>query len=326
MPVARHPLVKMRSTKPRAAMQMTIPIGGSFDGELGSLISEAGSLATAGNSFLSNLALTPAQMANFIDDPGNFLYLSTRAGSGGMAYDLSVVEHADIDPEDYYTLSCSGLTHFMGNASDFTPLERWEREYSLFNKMRSIGFFARYRKWKNFVWWKQTVKKTKIGKAGQKLSETFFIFLPPLNRALLQIRRKCCDIGMLRLLDVETGKTYSLQSFIEYQSVIQENLTVKLSEFSHEIHNTVRNACDGIVDEFLQANKIQADHKMTFMERASLRSECRKLTRFLRLTDFMVIDMLRDLAQESVEHALALVKPCYPMPQVIFTEQVKEKE
>ena len=135
-------------------MQMTIPIGGSFDGELGSLISEAGSLATAGNSFLSNLALTPAQMANFIDDPGNFLYLSTRAGSGGMAYDLSVVEHADIDPEDYYTLSCSGLTHFMGNASDFTPLERWEREYSLFNKMRSIGFFARYRKW----YYKHTVR------------------------------------------------------------------------------------------------------------------------------------------------------------------------
>ena len=83
---------------------------------------------TNGNSFLSNLALTPAQMANFIDDPGNFLYLSTQAGSGGMAYDLCVVEHADINPEDYYTLSCSGLTHFMGNSSDFTPLERWERE------------------------------------------------------------------------------------------------------------------------------------------------------------------------------------------------------
>jgi dynein heavy chain len=322
---ARHPLMQTKRGTAQLSQSM---ICGSLDEDMASNMSDAemSIVSATGTSFLSNLALTPAQMANFIDDPGNFLYLSTRAGSGGMAYDLSVAEHADVDPEDYYTLSCSGLTHFMGNASDFTPLERWEREYFLFNKMRSIGFFARYRKWKNFVWWKQTVKKSKIGAAAQKLSETFFIFLPPLKRALLQIRRLCCEIGMLRLLDVEPEMTYSLESFKQYQSVIQENLTVKLSEFSHDIHNIVRNACDGIVDEFLQANKIQADHKMTFMERASLRSECRKLTRFLRLTDFMVIDMLRDLAQESVEHAVALVKPAYPMPQVIFTEQIKEKD
>lgn len=325
-PAIRHPLLQKKRSTASLSNQLTATRG-SFDDDLGSQMTDAmASQMTNGNSFLSNLALTPAQMANFIDDPGNFLYLSTQAGSGGMAYDLCVVEHADINPEDYYTLSCSGLTHFMGNSSDFTPLERWEREYYLFNKMRSIGFFARYRKWKNFVWWKQTVKKSKIGAAAQKINETFFIFLPPLKRALLQIRRLCCDIGMLRLLDVEPEKTYTLETFKEYQSVVQENLTIKLSEFSHDIHNIVRNACDGIVDEFLQSNKIQADHKMTFMERASLRSECRKLTRFLRLTDFMVIDMLRDLAQESLEHAVALVKPSYEMPQVIFTEQLEEKD
>lgn len=38
---------------------------------------------------------------------------------------------------------------------------------------------------------------------------------------------------------------------------------------------------------------------MTFMERTSLRSECRRLTRFLRLVDFVVVDTLRDLVNIS---------------------------
>ena len=63
---------------------------------------------------------------------------------------------------------------------------------------------------------------------------------------------------------------------------------------------------------------------MTFMERASLRSECRKLTRFLRLTDFMVIDMLRDLAFDSVQTALDRVKPNKKLPRIIMTKTDEE--
>jgi len=64
-------------------------------------------------------------------------------------------------------------------------------------------------------------------------------------------------------------------------------------------------ACDEVVDHFLRINNIVADHKMTFMERASLRSECRKLTRFLRLVDFVVIDTMRNLALDSVRETVS---------------------
>ena len=93
---------------------------------------------------------------------------------------------------------------------------------------------------------------------------------------------------------------YELTQFVEAQHTLQETLTVTLSHFSTDVHVIVRAACDDIVDQFLRQNKIVADHKMTFMERASLRSECRKLTRFLRLTDFIVVDTLQDLALDSV--------------------------
>lgn len=70
-----------------------------------------------------------------------------------------------------------------------------------------------------------------------------------------------------------------------------------LQEFSEKIHEVARSALDEVVDGFLKANGIVADHRMTFMERTSLRSECRRLTQFLRLVDFVVVDTLRDLVR-----------------------------
>ncbi|KAF1334343.1 hypothetical protein FI667_g2116, partial [Globisporangium splendens] len=58
-------------------------------------------------------------------------------------------------------------------------------------------------------------------------------------------------------------------------------------------------ACDTVIDRFLEANKISPDHKMTFMERAALRKECRNLTNFLRLADFLTIDATIQLAIRS---------------------------
>lgn len=37
---------------------------------------------------------------------------------------------------DYYTLSRAGITHLKDTSSDFTALDRWEREYALFHQIR----------------------------------------------------------------------------------------------------------------------------------------------------------------------------------------------
>lgn len=70
-----------------------------------------------------------------------------------------------------------------------------------------------------------------------------------------------------------------------------------LQEFSEKVHEVARASLDEVVDDFLRTNGIVADHRMTFMERTSLRSECRRLTQFLRLVDFVVVDTLRDLVR-----------------------------
>ena len=63
------------------------------------------------------------------------------------------------------------------------------------------------------------------------------------------------------------------------------------------------------LDEFLGQNGVDADHKMTFMERAALRTECRKLARFIRVVDFQVRQTLIALAYESAKQLWKVVHP-----------------
>ena len=73
---------------------------------------------------------------------GNFLYMRRKRGPSSTAYTLEVVEHHETDPDAYYTMSRSGITHFVGSESEFTSLDQWEREFYLYQRVRRIDFFA----------------------------------------------------------------------------------------------------------------------------------------------------------------------------------------
>ena len=57
----------------------------------------------------------------------------------------------------------------------------------------------------------------------------------------------------------------------------------------------VQRSCEAIIDSFLRANSIALDHKMTFIEKAALRGQCRRLTCFIRLIDLLLCNQLRDI-------------------------------
>ena len=68
-----------------------------------------------------------------------------------------------LDPRDYYTMSASGVTHFVAGVDmDFCTLERWEREHALFTKCKQLAVFKDFRKWKGFSSWKRVVKRAKM--------------------------------------------------------------------------------------------------------------------------------------------------------------------
>jgi dynein heavy chain len=253
---------------------------------------------------------------------GNFLYLRSRRDlMNCTAYDLEVCEHFEINAENYYTMSASGITHFLKSDPDFTFISDWEREFRLYNMIRQIPFFKKYRVWKSFMELKRIVRSKKTNAASDALTKELFLFSPALRVALLKIKSLCYDVGALRLIDVDPEDTYELLPFSQKQEDHQVHMATALRDFSDNIRQLVKLACDEVIDGFLHENNIVADIKMTFMERASLRTECRKLTKFLRLTDFLMNDCLRNLALDSYDSILEFVKPTVARDMVVHVNE-----
>lgn len=58
---------------------------------------------------------------------------------------------ARADKDELYTLSAKGVNQYRGNIhTEFTPLEQWEREVTLFSSLKRLKTFSQYKLWKAF--------------------------------------------------------------------------------------------------------------------------------------------------------------------------------
>lgn len=241
---------------------------------------------------------------------GHFVYLRPRPGFNANMYDLEPCSHAACDPNDYFTLSNAGVTHFQGVAnSEFSDLAHFEREYRLFHAIMRIPFFKKQRVWKAFTGWKKGISGTKRSSASTKLTDGLFLLNPTLRTALMRLRKLCAEVSDYGLFSYDKAKTFALDEFVQAQNEKRVAITAWLTEFATEVRALVRSACDDVLDSFLAANNIQAHQKMTFMERAALRTACRRLTKFIRLADFLVRDTLMNLALDSTAQLQQAVCP-----------------
>ncbi|KAG4235408.1 hypothetical protein PC116_g16460 [Phytophthora cactorum] len=257
------------------------------------------------SSFTASLNLDPRYLKEF--KSGNFLYLRKKKNTDLIMYALEVVEHFEVDRSDYYTMSLEGVTHFTTEHSEFWTLDKWETEYSRFMKMLAIPFFQKYKLWKNFNMWKTSVRTFKMRNAKKALNERLFLLAPSLQSTLLGLRSLCLDVTKLELIHFSARQTYSLRDFELEQQKTRTQVTQQLAGFSAKSLRMCVKACDDVIDSFLMANKISADHKMTFMERAALRKQCRILTSFLRLADFLTIDATIQLTVRSFQQLYAIL-------------------
>jgi len=268
-------------------------------------------LTTTHGTFIESLNLSSEALEDLAT--GNFVYLRQRSGMWSNVYNLQLCHHSETNPQDYYTLSSSGVTHFSGvSNSEFVSLAQFEREYRLFNAIMRIPFFRKYRVWKAYTGWKKGISSTKQNDASNKLSSGLFLLNNTLRGTLMQLRKLCAEISDYGLFDVDKTKTYSIENFVSAQNDKRVRVTAWLTEFSISVRALVRSACDQVLEKFLADNNIQSNLKMTFMERASLRNACRRLTKFIRLCDYLVRDTLMNLALDST---VALQDIIHPPPE-----------
>ncbi|KAI9203256.1 dynein heavy chain and region D6 of dynein motor-domain-containing protein [Polychytrium aggregatum] len=243
----------------------------------------------------------PFQFIKYLDanpGTGEFVYMNriSDAVKGSQStfnpYHLEIVDFSKVSPSNgYYTLSFAGVTHFDHQGhGDFTPLKQWLREYALFHSLLKIPFFARYRMWKCFTLWKRTVLHTKILFSKRRLSDNLFLVHPILRKTLLDVRACCADVIIYRrFVRIQEQHSYNLSEFEKEQVEWVESVGTKvLSALELDVRKLVEQAGVACLQE-------------------KGRSECRRIQRFVKLVDYMIVGTLQVMAIESTRDLLKYV-------------------
>ncbi|KAI8801429.1 dynein heavy chain and region D6 of dynein motor-domain-containing protein [Cladochytrium replicatum] len=265
-----------------------------------------------------------------------FVYMQPKKDSTGNfnPYNLQIASYGSLDKRaDYFTLSGTGVTHFDANRhGQFTPLNQWQREYQLFHSLIKIPFFARYRVWKGFTQWRKTVRAIKVNLSKKQLSKNLFFAHPILCGALLQMRANCVDVitrhRLITSINIEhDGKKilstgFKLTHFVSEQKQWLNQEADSLLELLNNMRTIAEKAAiqclekkgflvesDDRIQKSEEAVSAPPEQKMmTFTERAARRRECGRLQRFVKLCDYMIINMLHFLAVESARDLLKHVQ------------------
>ncbi|KAJ3192063.1 Dynein heavy chain 6, axonemal [Irineochytrium annulatum] len=273
-----------------------------------------------------------------------FAYMNMIRGSDLTfnPYNLEVVDYAVVDKiNGYYTISSAGITHFKADGhGEFTDLKQWLREHKLFHSLMKIPFFSQYRLWKCFTAWKNSILHTKIMNSKAKLQKSLFFLHTTLRPSILSIRSKCVDITLnRRLFRIEQGKVYELKDFISEQKEWVDEITLNaLKEFESAIRTTVEHASveclkakgfdiqlqqvDAVEDTDAMKEDALEPERLSYTEQAARRAECRKLQRFVRLVDYLLVHTLHMLTVESARDLLRTVfRGCVDMDVAVTTAE-----
>eukprot|EP00656_Telonema_subtile_P000712 TRINITY_DN10343_c0_g2_i4.p1 TRINITY_DN10343_c0_g2~~TRINITY_DN10343_c0_g2_i4.p1 ORF type:complete len:616 (+),score=135.78 TRINITY_DN10343_c0_g2_i4:143-1990(+) len=276
-----------------------------------------------------------------------FVYLTPRKTLQGDSnpYNLRIVPVSSINKDDYYTLGISGVTHFREGSAEFTALEQWQREFKLHSKVRRLPFFRKYRRWKSYFVWRSLVRNAKMTSASRQLAAKLFTLSPLLRTTLFETRKKCESLSEIGLCRVELEKnkslkrTYTVDEFAEEQAICADECSAQLAEYRSDMVSLVSSACEqhmaaayppntesgGGMDLSLDAmSRARASNRereqagrLSYSEILQRRAMCTRLTNFVRLCDYFVVDALRGMVAQSAQQLLGWLTPTEPDQQAV---------
>ncbi|RKP20476.1 dynein heavy chain 6, axonemal, partial [Rozella allomycis CSF55] len=250
-------------------------------------------------------------------------------------YDLTIVDFLEIDKQNFYTLSAKGVTHFVQGKAEFTALHQWIREYHLFNKIIKIPFFSKYRSWKCFTSWRKHVRGKKIDEAKKYLTENLFIVDSRLCKPLLEVRKVCQNFKFLRFHAIQKEITYDLPVFIKQHEDSVKHSVSNLNDFRSQVEKLISDCCEECIKSFTLKTKEQFESsyskrssssssrekkarkgsskeamepvKMVYTERAAKRKMSFRLQRFVKMSDYLVVNALQAVSISSMNDLVVLL-------------------
>jgi dynein heavy chain len=227
-------------------------------------------------------------------------------------YDFEVCPFEAVkDLQEYMTVSARGMVHFIRGDATFMSPPEWERESRIFKKIKNIRFFKKYRTWKTFSQWKTLMRRTMIFKTSDFLNRELFFLDLELSKPLLEVRSQTFQLQKLRMLKMNCQAPRDLGKFLEEQREQRANLSNSLTTSEKKIKTILEDSCQSSMKTFKEENRISLNenqddddndeaepflvgdetHKqMPYTQDATTRTHYKKLAKYIRLTDYMVID------------------------------------
>uniref|UniRef100_A0A7S4P4P5 Dynein heavy chain linker domain-containing protein n=1 Tax=Guillardia theta TaxID=55529 RepID=A0A7S4P4P5_GUITH len=245
-------------------------------------------------------------------------------------YHLEIVPHNQIPKSDFFTLSSFGVTHFVNGKPEFTELEQWKREHFLFNAILKIPVFKRYRIWKSYKVWRDSVRYGKMRSSAKALTKNLFFLNPTFREALLRIRDMCMDLQKVKLYSFQKDTLYTIVHFFEAQQAQRNVVLNHLEEFWLQAIDVAKSSCiatlDSLEEGLFGANSVKTQgqqqneqekgdkispraENFRYTVMASKRVVQRRLYYFLRLCDYVIFNTLHTMVVESTSELLAQIEP-----------------
>ncbi|XP_030643583.1 dynein heavy chain 6, axonemal [Chanos chanos] len=258
-----------------------------------------------------------------------FLYLTPAEPKSSNKYDafnLKIVTYDNINKTHHYTISQRGVTCYCEDQVEFLSPERWLYEYQCHQRLLQIPAFRLFRKWKAFRVWRNNVRSKMIKKNKRLLQEHLFIVNEFLRPALMNIREMCYRISDMALCRIEKEHTYTLQEFQTAQYTKLEEVSSRLAEFRELVKEVTKSACrtafleagytpqyiscDTDGEEGMNIDEMYGEttENLTYTEECNKRRFCRRLTCFIRLADYLILNTMHVLTVNSVGRLLNVLQ------------------
>ena len=218
---------------------------------------------------------------------------------------------------EFFTLNKNGITYTFGKQTDFMTIEQYEIRAHRLSQIKNIRFFKIYRKWKNFTFWKKNVRNAKIQSAKKALNKNLFKLSSEFAPTLLKISKYGVLLLRTNLLSIDLkDDTYTLSSFQDAQEEQRKVVHNGIEKFTEQVYTEMVSICKTSLKTFLELNGFpQTDERndagsisdtsedeeqaITFTERAAMRTQCRRLMRFIRMVDYIVMGIHVSLSVDS---------------------------
>ena len=263
-----------------------------------------------------------------------FLYMIPTTTPNDPSYDpynLKKVAFIDQSISEYYTMSATGITHVTAEGTtDNMTLDEWAKESSAFEAIKRMRLFSLYFYWKQFQKWKNYMRTNRFSKKLDVVrSHPFFyenVFFQN-ETHFYKEREKAEKLVMELLIRIQPDKKYLLNDF---ETIMNDNL-IKLKDqyqaFVNDIIKSIiqlyRKLSDPAIVQVTDndfpdiKNRNPNIEKLKLLEKKKAKArlektikannEIMKLSSFIRVVDYMLIESLTKTCVESFKEANANV-------------------